>query len=198
MTAFDPGQVTAAILAGGAGRRVGNRDKGLMMLDARELVAHAMASLHGQAGRIVICANRHASRYAKYAPVIADVQPGFRGPLAGIASALAACATPWLLTVPVDCPCAPTDLARRLHQAATSAGADLAVVFDGERVEPVFALYRASLAGSAADALCEGCAVWRWQERLQAARADFSDNRVAFANLNTPAEFRAWQETHRG
>ncbi|MHB8678709.1 MAG: NTP transferase domain-containing protein, partial [Rudaea sp.] len=44
MSAFDPAAITAAILAGGEGRRVGGADKGLMLLDGNPLVTHVLAA----------------------------------------------------------------------------------------------------------------------------------------------------------
>jgi molybdopterin-guanine dinucleotide biosynthesis protein A len=152
-----------------------------------------VSALRGQAGTVVISANRNRHVYAAYAATIADAQRDLRGPLAGIAATLAGCATPWLLTVPVDSPNPPSDLAVRLHDAVLAARADAAVAFDGTRRQPLFALYRASLAESAADALRQGLPVWRWQEQLDVADADFSDNPGAFANLNSAEEFRHWE-----
>ena len=47
---FDATQITAAILAGGAGSRVGGRDKGLILLGKKLLVEHVGAALEGQVG----------------------------------------------------------------------------------------------------------------------------------------------------
>ncbi len=196
MHAADPAVITAAILAGGAGSRLGGRDKGLQPLAGRPLIAHVLAALRPQAGTTLIVANRHRERYAAFAPVVSDAVPGFRGPLAGIAAALAACRSDWLLTAPVDCPVPPCDLARRLWAAARAAGARLAVAHDGTRPQPLFALYARDLAGAAAEALASDLPVWRWQETLGAAVADFVDVPAAFANLNTAADFRRWEQDH--
>ena len=193
---FDPAIVTAAILAGGEGRRVGGDDKGLMMLAGRPLIAHALAALRGQADHMVICANRHRDTYGEFAVVIADEGGPLRGPLAGIASALKVCTTPWLLTAPVDCPTAPHNLATRLFRAAQEAAVGIAVAHDGTRGQPLFALYRSHLSAAAALALERDVAVWRWQNDNGAVYADFSDMPDAFANLNTPADFANWQERH--
>lgn len=198
MAAFDPSVITAAILAGGEGRRVGGADKGLLPLGGRPLVAHVVAALRGQVGRMVICANRNADRYAQFAPVIADGESGFRGPLAGIAAALRACASEWLLTVPVDCPQPPRDLAVRLHDVALGENRDVVVVFDGVRVEPMFALYRSTLAANAEDALRKDMPVVRWQQGLNRALVDFSTCAPEFGNLNTLEEFRQWEQGAHG
>jgi molybdenum cofactor guanylyltransferase len=194
--AFEPATITAAILAGGEGTRIGGRDKGLELLAGEPLIAHVVAALAGQAGASLICANRNPERYSEFARVCADATAGFRGPLAGIAAALAACDTEWLLTLPVDCPRPPTDLARRLYAAVGSARA--AVAQDGEQRQPLFALYRRELAGDAREALALDMPVWRWHDRLGAVEVDFSDARDGFVNLNTDDEFRRWEATRHG
>lgn len=192
---FASAEITAAILAGGQGTRVDNADKGLMLLAGQPLIAHVCARLRGQAGRIVICANRNADAYGEYAPVIGDGVDAFRGPLAGIAAALASCGTRWLMTVPVDAPQPPADLAARLWAAAHGATQlTPAVVRHGGQREPLFALYPSGLAGAARTALAVDASVWRWQDASGAVEVDFSDEAAAFANLNTAADFHSWEE----
>jgi len=191
MPVFDPATITAAILAGGAGTRLGGRDKGLEALAGKPVVAHVAEALRGQAGRLLICANRNRERYVEFAPVCADVTVGFHGPLAGIAAALAACTTQWLLTVPVDCPHPPNDLGERLWAGAGVARASVA---RGARREPLFALYRRELAAAAAIALGRDEPVWRWQQQIGVIEVDFADE--TFVNLNTSDDFRRWEQQH--
>jgi molybdopterin-guanine dinucleotide biosynthesis protein A len=196
---YDRAEITAAVLAGGEGRRVGGRDKGLLPLAGRPLIAHVVSILRDQAGGIIVCANRNETEYARFGTVVRDdAAPGFRGPLAGIAGALARCQTPWLLTVPVDGPEFPQHLALRLYDAAAIQGRDVAAVHDGQRAQPMFALYRRTLAAKAAEALRENLPVQRWQENLRVVYADFSDEPEAFENLNTPEDFLRWEEAHGG
>jgi molybdenum cofactor guanylyltransferase len=189
MAAFDPAMVTAAILAGGAGSRLHGRDKGLELLAGQPLIAHVIAALANQAGALLICANRNTERYGEFAPVYSDRVAGFAGPLAGIAAALAACKTEWLLTVPVDCPRPPRDLVARLR---AHVGAARASVARSARREPLFALYRRELAADAAIALEQDDPVWRWQESISAVEVDFPGE--TFVNLNTPEDFRHWEQ----
>jgi molybdopterin-guanine dinucleotide biosynthesis protein A len=193
---FDAADVTAAILAGGEGTRVDGRDKGLLPLAGKPLVAWVRERLEGQAGRIVICANRNAEAYARFGETVADVGPGFRGPLAGIAAALGHCDSAWLLTAPVDSPRPPRDLCRRLRAAAARAGASAAVLHDGRRREPLFALYRRGVAASSHDALRRNSPVWRWQDELGAVDVDFSDCAGDLTNLNSIDDFREWEAQH--
>jgi molybdenum cofactor guanylyltransferase len=196
-TSFDPVEITAAILAGGAGSRLGGRDKGLAALAGRPLIAHVVDSLRRQAHDMLICINRNAEHYSAFAAVCPDRTPGFHGPLAGIDAALAVCAKPWLLTVPVDCPRPPMDLAQRLHDAALAAGARVAVAHDGIRRQPLFAIYRRELCDDSSSALSNDLPVWRWQDVCGAVEVGFSDVPLAFLNLNIESDFHNWEESHR-
>ena len=190
---FDPAEITAAILAGGAATRLAGRDKGLELLAGKPLIAHVVDALRGQAGNLLICANRNTERYAEFAAVVADTDAGFRGPLAGIAAALATCQTHWLLTVPVDCPRPPIGLASRLRAYAGDARAAVAYA---QRAEPLFALYRCELGVQAAAALARDEPVWRWQQQIGAVEVDFADASEAFVNLNTREDFQRWENEH--
>lgn len=206
--------LTIAILAGGAATRLQGRDKGLEPLLGRPLVEwvlDATAELHRalepgglggdgvsaeRPGTPLIVANRHLDTYARFARTIRDDAPGFHGPLAGIAAALAACRTSWLLTLPVDCPQPPSDLAVRLFDFVRETSAPAAAAHDGERRQPLFAIYRSELAQAAAAAVTRGQGVWQWQEAIGARELDFADRRAQFRNLNTPEEFAAYAAEH--
>jgi len=190
--------ITAAILAGGQGARLGGRDKGLELLAGKPLVAWVSQAIGPQASKLLICASRNTQEYSAFGQVIADAADGYRGPLAGIAAALAACTTQWLLTVPVDAPQPPSDLAGCLHAAVQKSGNDCAVAYDGQRTQPLFAIYRRTLVDAAAAALENDLAVWRWQQECNAIRVDFSNHSANFINLNTEADFRLWEQRENG
>ncbi|MGH8174541.1 MAG: NTP transferase domain-containing protein, partial [Rhodanobacteraceae bacterium] len=126
-----------------------------------------------------------------------DAASGFLGPLAGVAAALDACTTPLLLTVPVDCPDVAADLRHRLIDVMHTTGARAVVAHDGERRQPLFALYRRELAASAAKAVEAGQGVWQWQDSIGAQEVDFSNARRQFHNLNTPDDFAAYADVLR-
>lgn len=191
----DESSVTVAILAGGAGSRLGGVDKGLQPLDGRPLIEWVIDALSANASTPrVIVANRNTHEYRAYADVITDQRSGFAGPLAGISAALAHCSTAWLLTLPVDCPLAPTDLQSLLLSAAIANSADAVVVHDGEQRQPLFALYRRELATSAARALESASGVWKWQDSIAAFELVVPNRQQAWLNLNTAEEFAAFTE----
>lgn len=190
-------ELTGMILAGGEGRRMGGRDKGLEPFAGLPLVAHVVRRLEGQVAELLINANRNADAYRFFADrVIADLvlegtEGGFKGPLMGIYSGLRAAKTPWLLVAPCDSPALPDDLVARMVAgiAAESSDCDIAVAFDGERLHPVVALLRTSLADDLAATLAKGeRKIDRWYARHAWCKIDMSDCPNAFANLNTEEE----------
>jgi molybdopterin-guanine dinucleotide biosynthesis protein A len=183
-------EVTGLILAGGQGRRMGGRDKGLERLGGRALVSHVQARLAGRVAEILISANRHLETYRRLTErVVSDVEEGFQGPLMGIYSGLCAATTPWVLVVPCDTPALPGDLVERM--AAGIGGHRIAVAHDGERLHPVVALLERALADDLHIALAAGeRKVGRWYDRHAWTAVDFSDRPEAFVNLNTEDDKR--------
>ncbi|WIX34836.1 molybdenum cofactor guanylyltransferase MobA [Salinicola sp. JS01] len=181
-------EITGVVLAGGRGQRMGGEDKGWVELARRPLIEHVLARLRPQVGALVISANRHLSRYRGFGvPVVEDGTPGFPGPLAGAYAAMRVATTPWLLLAPVDTPWLPLDLCQRLAQVA--AQADIVVVHDGERLQPLTALVRTSLEADLARWLESGAGrVLDFYQRHRWCQVDFADRRASFANLNTPQE----------
>ncbi|WP_369162738.1 molybdenum cofactor guanylyltransferase MobA [Candidatus Thiodiazotropha sp. LNASS1] len=182
--------VTAVILAGGRGRRMGGEDKGLIELNGRPLVQHVISAIQPQVAAILINANRNQERYAAFGyPVIADSLLDYQGPLAGFIAAMQAVATEDMLTLPCDGPLVPPDLVERLYEARQLAGADIAVAHDGDRLQPVYALIPKRLADSLQRYLDRGDRkIDLWYEEHRVAHADFSDIPRTFINVNTLQE----------
>lgn len=149
--------VAGLVLAGGRGERVGGRDKGLIRSRGRSLAERTAAFLSPWSDLIVVSANRNRRRYARWADVVvADRHPGKPGPLAGISAALAAVDARFVLVCPCDVPMLPAHLPGRLLRALRLDGrADVAVVSDPERVQPLVAAVRGS-AGDSIDGYLEG------------------------------------------
>jgi len=182
--------ITAAILAGGQGRRMGGQDKGLIDFQGRPLVKHLITALQPQCATLLINANRNQDRYQQYGyPVISDELTDFQGPLAGFASAMHATRTLYLMTVPCDGPQIAPDMADRLFQALQREQAELAVAHDGERLQPVHALLPIRLLGSLQRFLTQGGRkIDQWYAEHHMAQADFADIAPLFRNINTPEQ----------
>lgn len=192
----DSSSVTTAVLAGGAGSRMGGQDKGLCLLRNRALIDWVVGALKLQAaGPILIVANRNISRYSQFAETISDFGQGYAGPLAGVCVALASCRTPWLYTVPVDCAGPPAGLLQELLLAASEDDAAAVVAHDGQRRQPLFALYTTELAASCAAGLARGEGVSRWQDSIGILEVEVAAPPSDWTNLNCAEEFAAYEET---
>jgi|LNFM01.1.fsa_nt_gb molybdenum cofactor guanylyltransferase/molybdopterin-guanine dinucleotide biosynthesis protein MobB len=181
--------ITGLVLAGGQGSRLGGRDKGLVEVGGRPLIAHVLARYAPQVDTVVINANRHPDVYARYGhPVVADLLGDFPGPLAGIASGLAHCRTPLLAVAPCDSPFLPADLVSRLVTGLQLHAAEIAIARSGGELQPVFALMHASL-GPSLEAFLRGQRrkITAWYDQHRCAAVEFDDDR-AFQNLNTPED----------
>ena len=77
--------ITGLILAGGLGRRMGGRDKGLQPFRGKPMAAWAIERLAPQVDVLLINANQNLEAYAAFGhPVVPDRIGGFAGPLAGL------------------------------------------------------------------------------------------------------------------
>ena len=188
--------ITGVVLAGGLGRRMSEDgqgvDKGLQPFRGKPLVQHAIERLAPQVGTILLNANQNLDAYRGFGwPVITDSLTGFAGPLAGLASAMQAARTPWVVTVPCDSPLFPDDLVARLAGAADTADARLAVVHTASGAQPVFLLAQTSLAPELQAFLATGRRkIDAWYGPLSPAVVNFEDD-AAFQNINTRDDLRS-------
>ncbi|MDR1967594.1 MAG: molybdenum cofactor guanylyltransferase MobA [Burkholderiaceae bacterium] len=203
---LDHPAITALLLAGGQGARMGGRDKGLQLFAGVPLAQHALARLARQTlppTATLISANRHLADYRAFGvPVCADTVTGFAGPLAGFLTGLQQAFTPLLLTLPCDTPRFPLSLCERLAQVLESSQADIAMACgldDEQRLQPqpAFCLLRVQprLRDDLAHFLAEGGRkISAWTARHSPVTVPFDtpgDDPRAFANANTLEQLHA-------
>ena len=193
---LQPTEITVVILAGGRGRRMGGKDKGLVKFNGSPLIKHVLSAVSTQAGQLIINANRNLEEYRRYGfPVVSDTMADYQGPLAGFASSMAAANTDFIVTIPCDSPLPPADLVQRLVDALQDEDAELAVAHDGNRLQPVFALIKVSLLPSLQEFLRRGDRkIDLWYAQHKMAKADFSDIPETFLNINTPGDQQQLQQ----
>lgn len=190
MTTLSAKDVTAVILAGGMGSRMGGQDKGQIQLNGQPLIEYVIEAIRPQVATILINANRHHAFYAEYGyPVLRDELKDYQGPLAGFATGMRTATTSHIITVPCDGPLLAPDLVQRLIAALEHKNAELAVAHDGHRLQPVYALIPVSLLTSLDEFLASGQRkIDRWYVQHAMAMADFSDAAQTFLNVNTPED----------
>lgn len=183
--------IAGVVLAGGRATRWDGRDKGLIQVLGRPMIAHVLDALTPQVARVVISANRNLDAYRAFGvSVVADATGDFLGPLAGIASGLAAADTEWVAIAPCDSPLLTADCVHRLASArGDGPDTDITVAHDGERIQPLFALIRRGLLPSLNEFLESGeRKVDRWYEQQRMRLVDFSDSADCFLNVNRPED----------
>lgn len=185
---------TGLILAGGQSRRMG-RNKALLPLHGRPLIEHAIARLQPQVAQLLVSTNAPLP-LAGELPQLADTLED-AGPLAGILTGLRWLqqhgSGEWLLSVAVDTPFFPEDLAQQLWQARGPKDVIISAA-SGDRPHPVCSLWHLSVKEDLV-----GYLQTERQRRVLAFLARHPHRRVNFAieerdpfsNFNTPQD---WQQ----
>ncbi len=188
----------AAVLAGGASRRMG-RDKATLAVGGVELASLALAAAARVAHPVVLVAPEGHPARRVAAPAVAD--PGL-GPLAALAAALDALEAEHVLALATDHPGLRVELLARLVALAGEAEAEAVACRRGPRLEPLVAVYERVPALAAARARLAGPAGGRSLTGLLAdlgtlvveepewRRLD-PDGR-SFVDLDDPADLAAW------
>ena len=181
-------EITLGILAGGRATRLGGCDKAWLERDGVPQVLRVARRFAGEVSGVLVSANRPDARYQLHGlTVVADRITGV-GPLGGLDALAAACATPWLLTIPVDLVGVNECLVPTLIASAGDSGA---FARDDDGLQPLVALWRVEqLLRAVPQALKAGeYAMQALQARMDMACVRFTG--VRFGNLNTPADLVA-------
>jgi molybdopterin-guanine dinucleotide biosynthesis protein A len=193
-------RVTGVILAGGDSRRMG-RNKALLDLDGRPLIAIVAGRLRAVVDELIIAADE-AGRYARWADrCVPDVYPEV-GTLGGIHTGLEAATHELALIVGCDMPFLDPGVLDWFVKAASrndGAGpADLVILkHDAGMVEPLHAVYHKSCLPAIKATIESGerCAfAFHDQVRVRYISPDeiapLDPELLSFLNVNTPEEWR--------
>ncbi len=191
--------ITAVILAGGQGRRMGGQDKGLIQFNGRPIIEILIDSIRVQQLGILINANRNQPVYRAYGyPVIGDELEDYQGPLAGFAAAMASVETNYILTLPCDSPFLAENFVANFIDAQDKQESSISVAHDGERLQPVYALLETRLLDDLKQFLDSGeRKIDRWYALHNYAQVDFSADTSMFQNINTPDDQQRMQQARR-
>lgn len=132
--------LTLAILAGGAGARLGGRAKGLLTSEGVPFIEHVLKLGALCAHAMIVSADPAYDRFGVRR--VEDVAAGHGAP-GGVVTALVWAPTPWVLVVGCDMPFVTVEAAQALLAVA---GEDDVTLFAREgALEPLLGIYRASL-----------------------------------------------------
>jgi molybdenum cofactor guanylyltransferase len=182
-----PEVITAVVLCGGTGSRLGHADKPLARVGGRMLVEHVIAALEPQVGQVIVSCGARAAPYEALGYVTAvDAHPG-DGPLGGLASALPLVRTEWILVHPGDTPFVDRSLVARLTPAAEAGGAAVPRA-GGYRQNLVLLLSRARARSLTDFYESGGRAVRRWLDHEHVESVDMNDIVASFFDVDTAAD----------
>jgi molybdopterin-guanine dinucleotide biosynthesis protein A len=188
---FSSQDVTGIILAGGRGSRMGGVDKGLQNFQGMPMALTALMRLGPQVSEVMINANRNLSAYESFGTAVWP-------------DGLERAETPYLVTIPCDCPGFPLDLVQRLGDALMAQDAEIAMAAAPEtdregqtrvRTQPVFCLLKTDLLESLVRFTHGGgrkIDAWTALHKTVVVAFDTPDDAPqAFANVNTLTDLQA-------
>lgn len=180
--------ITAIVLCGGRGTRLGGVDKPLLKIGDKALLGHVIDRVRPQVDALLLSCGKASSVYEAFGhPVVVDRDAG-QGPLGGFVSALPQVRTPWVLTTPADTPFLPDNLVARLAVVCGRAGCavvtagghrqNLAMLLDADHAQSLAAFYEDG-----------GRAIHRWLVANAVTEVEFPAD--GFLNVNTAEDLAA-------
>ena len=180
--------ITAVVLCGGRGTRLGGVDKPLLTVGDRALLGHVIDRVRPQVDELLLSCAETTSAYEAFGHPVVEDRDASQGPLGGFVSALPHVGTPWVLTTPADTPFLPGDLVAslapvcgRVGGAVVTAGGhrqNLAMLLDAEHARSLAAFYEDG-----------GRAIHRWLVANEVPEVDFPSD--GFLNVNTSDDLAA-------
>jgi len=189
-------RITGVILAGGQSSRMQYRDKPLLAISGKTILAHVINHAIPQVDELLLSANRNLQAYNKYRlPVISDIPGLGDGPLAGIFCAMQWCQerstpTDYVACFPGDVPYFPGNLVKTLRKEIIYKNALISWVKTNNQLQPLFSLWSLQLLENLRIALANGAySPKRYIQSQSNALIHLQDNpEKYFFNINTPED----------
>jgi molybdopterin-guanine dinucleotide biosynthesis protein A len=143
------GVIFGALLAGGAGRRMGG-GKPMAMLAGAPLIEYAGRVMRGSTTSLAIVGDEAAAKHLRVVALRDKAEEG-AGPLYGVSAALHWAAdggADWVALAPCDTPFLPQDAVVRLYEGAWRSTAPVAFATTPGGAHPLVSLWRTELAGA--------------------------------------------------
>ena len=187
MSAPSASDITLGILAGGRATRLGGLDKAWVEREGVPQVLRWQRRFAAETATVLVSANVGGGRYAAHHLAAIPDRVVDAGPLGALDALAARCATPWLLTIPVDL----VGVNECLVPSLAAAGGSGAWAQDDDGPQPLVALWPTARLRDAVAAMLDagGGSVQDLQRRLAMPGVRFAG--VRYGNLNTPADLAA-------
>lgn len=188
-------RISALLLAGGQGRRVGGADKGLLPYQGAPVSAHLSALLRTVADELLISCNRNTDQYQQWADqLVSDASTDYPGPLAGILSGLRQARGELLLVLPCDMPLIDKPLLQTLLTRAEAHPGRPLFFCTGEQPQPLPCLIPCGLLPALEEAWLSGMrSPLRWLRAMHGVCLELPADDPRLTSANTPD---IWQALH--
>ena len=193
---ISPSEITAIVLAGGQGSRMGGLDKGWVEHKNRPMIETITEKLTTRVGKLLISANRNIERYQTLGfPVIPDAadikkSDDFEGPIAGIISCMRRSETELMIIVPCDAPLFSMHLVENLCRQFNKTHSKLTLYEVEGHLQPLFGLFSQSLLPSLEKYYGSGeRKLVHWCKLQGPDIIKFKGDLSEFANFNAPTDF---------
>ena len=175
--------VSAAVLAGGASKRMGTKKADLKLGD-QTLLEIAVQKLQKLGIQDIM-----VSGYYEAVPgtrAISDIYTG-KGPIAGVHAVLKAAEKPACLIVAVDTPLLPAEVLAGLIEAHDGPAT---VLKTGDHIEPLIAVYDAVLAARAEELILkDDWSLQRMANNPEVKKVEYTGDPELLLNCNSPEDF---------
>ena len=199
-----PQPLTAIILTGGKSSRMG-QPKALLPFDGEPLIVHSVRTLQQQFSEVIVVAAPDQELPALPVTVVHD-EVAYQGPVGGILYGLRAASYEICFVTSCDAPFLNLSLIR--YFLSLIENYDVVVPFWEERLQPLHAVYRRSVAPLLQDQLQRGelRPVFLYKKvRTYEVPADdirrFDPEGLSFRNMNSPTDYQEaltlWQQRHK-
>ncbi|CCK74483.1 MAG: molybdenum cofactor guanylyltransferase [Oleispira antarctica] len=186
--------LSGLILAGGEGRRMAGRDKGLISLAQKPLVEYAIECMAPLVDDLSISCNRNRELYQDYQlACISDELENYQGPMAGLAAGLRHAKHDWLLVMPCDTPLMTSHVMAQLLdclKTEKTRNSLQAILFSHQGLQPLHGLYHKSMLPIFEQCLAENKnALQRLLRSMDSIHIHQAlDAELSFNNANDPEE----------
>jgi molybdopterin-guanine dinucleotide biosynthesis protein A len=168
---------------------MGGQDKGLVTWQGKPMIAWLTEQVRPLTDDLLISCNRNSAQYAAYADrLVADANPHYEGPLAGILAGLRVARHEHVLVLPCDAPRVDRAL---LDDLLALAGNEPVMVRQGAFWEPLFSVLPRALLEDLERAWQSGeRSAQRWLKPLNPRALICSTGDPRLANFNSPEVLR--------
>lgn len=188
------------VLSGGRGSRMGGVDKGLVPWGGRPMVEWVCRQMRPLVAELAISCNRNAAIHASFCDrTLSDAHTDYPGPLAGILAGLCSLRGSHLLVAPCDLPAIDLALLGELQQLALAHPGRIAVVRQGDRLQPLLCVLPRTLWAAVESAWAAGeRSPSRLWQRLGTCELACREDDPRLLNFNCPEVLLAARQSAQG